>query len=332
MILDSTNIIQTNTDCEECDKICYRITVCESDPLETYYTEDDFSAYVGKVIQFIIPETEAVVCAEVATYKCRDEEHTLFPYTVSDCFDTCIECYPPDPEPEPPFELNLRTVRPGYDTPACTPDYWDKVKCKFSEALYQYMASIRYGIEFCCDPDMQKWVIKHELLKLAAINDPDICNETCEESQTGCSAGDPVCLPNGFYNIDLTVTYPEDFTEGNVIVNGQSFPIESSPQVVTLQLLANGAPVDISLSFSEYDVTQEFPDLFTAPECEVVCRFATFVGPKAGADVTFTNCEGVTETITVSVLPLVGKCVVPETVQWTDLGSGIGTTAFLDNC
>lgn len=271
-LYSASNILETYVSCDECNKLCYRLTDCTDSEL-VYYTQEDYSTYVGRVIQYVVDDV--TYCATVDTYICRTQTYPLFPHTVLDCFKTCDACYPPPPEPVPPFELNQRTVKPGYDTPACTPAYWDKVKCKFSEALYQHMASIRYGIEFCCNNDMEKWIIKNELLDLAAITDPDICNQTCEESQLECTAGEPQCLPNGFYNIDLTVTYPTDYTEGDVIVNGQSFAITGSPQVVTLQLLGNGAPVNVNLSFSDYDVTQEFPALFTAPECNLV--YATHI-------------------------------------------------------
>jgi hypothetical protein len=295
-LYSASNILETYVSCDECNKLCYRLTDCTDSEL-VYYTEEDYSAYVGRVIQYVVDDV--TYCATVDTYICRNETYPLFPHTVLDCFKTCDDCYPPPPEPEPPFELNQRTVKPGYDTPACTPAYWDKVKCKFSEALYQHMASIRYGIEFCCNNDMEKWIIKNELLDLAAITDPDICNQTCEESQLECTAGEPQCLSNGFYNIDLTITYPEDFTEGNLIVNGQSFAIEGSPQVVTLQLLGNGAPVDISLSFSDYDATQEFSDVFTAPVCELEYVIYEIYVPTAtpSIQIFYKNQNGTTSTI-----------------------------------
>ena len=129
MILDNENIIQTNADCDDCEKLCYRITVCGSDPVVTYYGQDDFSTYNGRVIQYLVGED--IFCAEVEAYKCKDEEHDLFPYIVQDCFDTCENCFPPEPEPEPEFKLNLRTVKPGYDTPGCPPEYYEKVKSNY---------------------------------------------------------------------------------------------------------------------------------------------------------------------------------------------------------
>jgi len=286
------NITDTYVSCEECNKVCYRITDC-TDPERVYYTEEDYSAYVGSVIQYSVDDV--IYCASVDTYICRTQTYDLFPYTVEDCFKTCEACYPPPPEPAPVFEVKSRTVKPGYDTPACTPAYWDKVKCRFSEIMFQQMATDRYGIEFCCEDDKIKWEVKNELLNLAAINDPDICNETCDQSQTEVTAGEPQCLPNGFYTVDLTVTYPEDITTGQLIVNGQSFDITGTPQVVTLELLANGAPVDVSISFTDSDLTEEFPALFTAPEeCEPTYATYRIVVPPTttSIDIFYKNQNG----------------------------------------
>lgn len=54
----------------------------------------------------------------------------------------------------------------------------DATNCKFAEAVYQEMASTRYGIDFCCETDLKGSSIKKELLDNNAlrvcIDDPDI--------------------------------------------------------------------------------------------------------------------------------------------------------------
>jgi hypothetical protein len=52
-------------------------------------------------------------------------------------------------------------------------EYDNTVNEKFAEAVYQKMASKRYGIEFCCDTDLKKWSIKKELLDLNALKSCD---------------------------------------------------------------------------------------------------------------------------------------------------------------
>ena len=55
-------------------------------------------------------------------------------------------------------------------------EYQEKVNGEFAEAVYQEMASIRYGIDFCCSPDLSKWSIKKELLDSNALNQNiDLC-------------------------------------------------------------------------------------------------------------------------------------------------------------
>ena len=88
-------------------------------------------------------------------------------------FATCEECNPP-PLPTP-FELHVRKVKPGYDTPGCSPEYTEKVLCTFAEGVFDQMAVKRYGITVCCDIDVDKWDIKRQLLELSAIYDPSLC-------------------------------------------------------------------------------------------------------------------------------------------------------------
>ena len=61
--------------------------------------------------------------------------------------------------------------------------YHDNVNCKFSESLYQEMASERYGIAFCCETDKRKWALKKELLEFNQMKDLDLCSQiiSCTE-------------------------------------------------------------------------------------------------------------------------------------------------------
>ena len=90
---------------------------------------------------------------------------------VSMAFTTCLECNPP-PVPVPPT-LNIRRVKPGYNTPGCDPQYTEIVSCTFSEAMFDEMARSRYGITVCCDEDIDYWDVKKQLLDLKAILDPN---------------------------------------------------------------------------------------------------------------------------------------------------------------
>lgn len=83
-------------------------------------------------------------------------------------YGNCIDNACP-PEPAKP----RRKVRPGYNTPACTAEYYEKVECTFSEWMYKDVLEKRYGISNCCPADLMRWEIKHEMLMLDALINPD---------------------------------------------------------------------------------------------------------------------------------------------------------------
>ncbi len=77
--------------------------------------------------------------------------------------------------------------------------------------------------------------------------------------QTACS--------NNTYSKDITVTYTGAPAGGTLDVNGQSFAITSSPQIVTLaNLVADGNPVNVTAAFSlDPACAKTEIALFTAP-------------------------------------------------------------------
>lgn len=87
--------------------------------------------------------------------------------------------------PHPVF-INNRTVRPGYNTPICTPAKYDEITCRFADILYKIALEKRYGITNCCPDEDDKWLIKKELIDLQALKDP---NYNCEECACGCNTG-----------------------------------------------------------------------------------------------------------------------------------------------
>lgn len=80
-----------------------------------------------------------------------------------------------------------RKVTPGYDTPACTPQYYENVECNFSEWMYKDVLEKRYGISNCCPEELMKWEIKHEMLMLDSLINPDY---TCQPT-TNCGCPQP---------------------------------------------------------------------------------------------------------------------------------------------
>lgn len=110
----------------------------------------------------------------------------------------------------------LRSVRPGYNTPGCPPDYFEKVSCEFAESLYKDVLADRYGITTnCSDDDFRKWEIKKELLDMAAITNPDY---DCPPV-SGCY--DP-CAPTGLELCtsrchQYTVTIPDNAPDQDIV-------------------------------------------------------------------------------------------------------------------
>lgn len=66
-----------------------------------------------------------------------------------------------------------RSIRPGYNTPACSAEKYESISCKSSQILYRQVLTLRYGISNCCPEEDEYWLIKKELIDLAALYNPD---------------------------------------------------------------------------------------------------------------------------------------------------------------
>ena len=89
-----------------------------------------------------------------------------------------------------------RSVQPGYNTPACTIDRYEKISCKSSEIYYQQVLRLRYGISNCCPDETNKWLIKKELIDMDAMRDPDyICTvaNSCCTNKSSCNCDSCNC-------------------------------------------------------------------------------------------------------------------------------------------
>ncbi len=116
------------------------------------------------------------------------------------------------------------------------------------------------GVAFCGCPN-----------PLAVSN---VCPVNC--SIDNITAGtQTACVPaTNTYTQDVTVTYTNPPASGTLDVNGQSFPIGTSPQTVTLTgLTANGSGVNVTASFSADGTCMDTQNsLFTAPaSCSSSC-------------------------------------------------------------
>jgi hypothetical protein len=162
------------TDCDACtaqnNGPCYLLTDCD-DKEHTIVTGDDLSQYLNQTIQI---ESCPGYCFQVELAENCIGYVSVLPITAS--FTTCDAC---NYVPVVPTNLISRRVKPGYDTPACPPDYTEKVNCTFGEAMYEEVLAKRYGLEDCCVIDAQRWTIKKELLDIKVLNIPNPEKPTC---------------------------------------------------------------------------------------------------------------------------------------------------------
>ena len=55
-------------------------------------------------------------------------------------------------------------------------EYYEKVNCEFADAVYNKAMAERYGVEFCCEKDLTRSVIKKKLLDAGQLQDEvDLC-------------------------------------------------------------------------------------------------------------------------------------------------------------
>ncbi len=91
---------------------------------------------------------------------------------------------------------------------------------------------------------------------------------TCQITDLSAGPQTPCDPQTNTYTQEVTVTYQDPPSKGNLKVNGQSFAISGSPQTVTLAgLVSNGQPVTVTASFSkDSNCSRTVEDLFTAPQ------------------------------------------------------------------
>ncbi len=157
-------------------------------------------------------------------------------------------------------------------------------------------------------------------------------------TQTVCNNADNT------YTQQITITYTNPPGTGTLLVNGQSFPIGTSPQTITLSgLPSNGNPVDVTASFSaDAGCTLTENALFTAPvPCSaVVCSIDGLTAGNQTPCNTSNNTYTQEVIVTYSNPPATGNLVVngqsfaigtsPQTVVLTGLnsdGNSVNVTA-----
>ena len=168
--------------CLDCQKVCYLLTDCNR-VLTPVVVCNDLADYVGKIIRI---EGCGDICWEVSLAENCDN-NTSFAGTII-VFEDCQSCLPPVPPPAPPYDLHLRKIKPGYNSPnSCyTTNYIEKVNCSFAEQVYNAMLVRRYGITVCCEEDLNTWDIKKQLMDLDILKDPNMCKSTLCDCPAPC--------------------------------------------------------------------------------------------------------------------------------------------------
>lgn len=162
--IDITGLIPS-IDCESCIPRHYTLTNCVDDQ-DVIITSTDFSDYVGQVVNLTDCGDKCYIVG--VNVDCNIYGPTL--NTVTNSFATCELCAYVPPVPR---ELKKRSVKPGYDTPACTAEAYDNITCQFATALYDEMVKARYGITICCEYDVNYWDVQKQILDLQSILDTD---------------------------------------------------------------------------------------------------------------------------------------------------------------
>lgn len=81
-----------------------------------------------------------------------------------------------------PINITGRMMKPGYSTPVCDSEKFERITCATAEILYKQVLQLRYGISNCCPEDDDKVLVKKEIIDIQALTDKDyVCSnlENC---------------------------------------------------------------------------------------------------------------------------------------------------------
>ena len=180
----AVTITNTYIDCPSCTPVL----PCMCNKMTNFSTQNKEYEYIDCNDQTVVltlgaGETSGKICLKVWTIDYPDTD-TLEIFGECESTNTVgvYTC---------PIVVPKRKIKPGYSVPTCDIDKWEKITCRASEILYKEVMRLRYGLSNCCPEDDEKWLIKKELIDLAALIDPDyVCAPTqscgCPPSSCGC--------------------------------------------------------------------------------------------------------------------------------------------------
>lgn len=127
-----------------------------------------------------VVQTITLTAGERSDRICMAHWLTSYATDYVEYFGNCVDGVCP-----PPVYIK-RSVKPGYNTPTCSAEKYEKISCKASQALYRNVLTLRYGISNCCPEEDEYWLVKKELIDLAALYNPDY---PCTPTGCGCGCG-----------------------------------------------------------------------------------------------------------------------------------------------
>ena len=183
---EEITLVEAFTDCPTCKELDPRCSTVFNNS-----TEDRTFTYIDA--NGDSQETEIVKSGHFSLRHCVqywDEPDTFIYNYYGDCtvFEDelgvktglCVQYFP-----------NNRKVKPGYNTPICSAEKYDKITCKAADIMYKKVLELRYGISNCCPEEDEKWLIKKELIELQALTDPnykcDPLTDCCGDPTSQCS-------------------------------------------------------------------------------------------------------------------------------------------------
>ena len=177
--IESVTFVSEYVDCANCFLAdakceCIKITnVSEGDTenVEYYDCDNVFVSY-----KLNPGETTDKVCAKYVVTSSAYDNGILYLEKYGDCQEGLCP---------PPVFKNNRKVKPGYNTPICSADKYDRITCEFADIMYKKALESRYGISNCCPDELQNWILKKTLIDMQALRDPSF---NCT-AQSSCSCG-----------------------------------------------------------------------------------------------------------------------------------------------
>jgi hypothetical protein len=156
-----------------------------------------YQVAAGNVSQFIIypPGIDPI-----AVDTCNDETQctgTAIEITQVDVFEDCT--FPTQAEIGEACETTPRIGEPGFSAKNCDPKKIIAVKNKYADSVYALFKRMRYGIETCCEFDLDKIDVKNMLVDFGFLYDPDLCiidTPVIECCLPPCNAVAQVLVPN----------------------------------------------------------------------------------------------------------------------------------------